>query len=308
MIDILLAVYNGENYLAEQIESILSQTESDWRLIINDDCSSDHSRDIARVYSEMYPGRIVSCQNEAPSGSAQANFVGMLSLAESDYVMFCDHDDVWKPDKIRLTLAAMHKMEQRFGEVPLLVHSDLEVVDRDLNPLHESFIAYQGLDPRCRTLNRLLVQNNVTGCTMMINRPLLELVRDVPASSMLMHDWWIALTAAAFGQIGFIERPLICYRQHGDNQLGAVNNRSLIGAARIVANRARTKKRVSVTYTQAAAFRAYYEDRLPAEALSCLDIYLTIPSRSKVGRIRTLVKHRYLKQNFLTAVGQLIYC
>lgn len=308
MIDILLAVYNGENYLAEQIESILSQTEHNWRLIIRDDCSTDHSRDIARVYSEMYPGRILSYKNDVPSGFAQANFAGLLSLAESDYVMFCDHDDVWRPEKVKLTLSAMHQMEQRYGDVPLLVHSDLEVVDRNLQTLHASFMAYQGLDPKCRSLNRLLVQNNITGCTMMINRPLLDLVRDVPASSMLMHDWWIALAAAAFGHIGYIERPLIRYRQHGDNQLGAVNNRSLRGAARIVMNRAKTKKRVSVTYTQAAKFRAYYEDSLPADARACLDTYLLIPSRSKLGRIWTLVKHRYLKQNFLTAVGQLIYC
>ena len=208
MIDILLAVYNGENYLAEQIESILSQTEPDWRLIISDDYSTDHSRDIARVYSEMYPDRIISYQNTEPSVSVQANFVKMLSLAESEYVMFCDHDNVWKPDKIKLTLAAMHKLEQHFGDIPLLVHSDLEVVDSDLKPLHASFLSYQKLDPRCRTLNRLLVQNNVTGCTVMINQPLLDLVKDVPPSSMLMYDWWIALTAAAFGQLGFIERPL----------------------------------------------------------------------------------------------------
>lgn len=308
MIDILMAVYNGEKYLSEQIESILSQNEGDWRLIICDDRSSDSSFAIAEEYARKYPEKILCYRNEEPSGSAQANFMGMLRSSEADYIMFSDHDDVWLPNKISLTLNKMKELEKKYSDAPLLVHGELEITDSSLNVLSRSFTKYQGLDPKLRSLGRLLVQNNVTGCTVMINRRLAELVRNVPAEKMLMHDWWIALAAAAFGEIGFVDEPVIKYRQHGGNQLGAVNNRSLRGALKIVFQRVNTKKRVSMTYVQAENFYEYYRDSLPTKPRECLELYLSIPKRKKLVRACMLIKNKFLKQNFMTAVGQIFFC
>lgn len=308
MIDILMAVYNGEKYLSQQIDSILAQSSRDWHLYICDDGSADRSYDIVLDYAQKYPEQITAQKNETPSGSACANFMGMLKKSEAEYVMFSDQDDFWLPDKVRLTFEKMKQMEQVYGDCPLLVHTEMEIVDSELNRISPSFTRFQRLDPKCNTLNRLLCQNNVTGCTVMINRSLADLVKDAPAGDMLMHDWWIALAAAAFGQIGFVDQPLNRYRQHGGNQLGAVNNGSFAGAARIVKERLRTKKRVSVTYRQAKLFAEYYEDRLFKEAKRILDIYTEIPLCNKVVRIYKLVRYRFLKQNFMAAVGQLIFC
>lgn len=308
MIDILMAVYNGEKYLGEQIASILAQSETDWRLIINDDCSRDRSYEIAEDYAEKYPDKIILHRSSTPTGSAQANFMSMLPLAQSEYIMFSDQDDFWERDKIKLTMGKMKELEKQYGDIPLLVHTELAIADESLNITHEKFTHFQGLDPKANTLNRLAAQNNVTGCTTMINRQLLDICKGADPKQMLMHDWWFAMAAAAFGKIGFVDVPTIRYRQHGGNQVGAVNNRSLSGAAKIVSERMKTKKRVSITYAQAQSFLDCYKNKLPPEAEKCLKIYTSIPSHKKPARIYLLLKHGYLKQNFLTAAGQLVFC
>ena len=308
MTDILMAVYNGEEFLSRQIESILAQTAGDWQLYICDDCSSDASFRIVSEYAEKYPQLITVCKNEKPTGSACANFMGMLKKSEADYVMFSDQDDFWHPDKIKLTFEKMKELETEYGSSPLLVHTELEIADRNLNVTAPSFTRFQGLDPSKKSLNRLLCQNNITGCTVMMNRTLADIVKDAPSDKMLMHDWWAGLAAAAFGQIGFVDRPTIKYRQHGGNQLGAVNNRSIKGAANIVKDRLRTKKRVSVTYKQAEHFYEHYRDLLDGKSRAVLEKYIDIPNHSKLVRAVRLMKNGFLKQNFMTAVGQIIFC
>lgn len=303
-----MAVYNGEKYLSQQIDSILAQSSRDWHLYICDDGSSDCSYDIVLDYAQKYPEQITAQKNETPSGSACANFMGMLKKSEAEYVMFSDQDDFWLPDKVRLTFEKMKQMEQVYGDYPLLVHTEMEIVDSELNRISSSFIRFQGLNPKCNTLNRLLCQNNVTGCTVMINRSLADLVKNAPAEDMLMHDWWIALTAAAFGQIGFVEKPLNRYCQHGNNSLGAVDNRSFKGVAKIVGERQRTKKRIDVTYTQAKYFYEHFKSRLDCKNRDILEIYIDIPSHFKITRVAKLVKHSFLKQNFMAAAGQLLFC
>ena len=308
MIDILMAVYNGEKYLAQQIDSILVQSEPGWHLYINDDCSSDASYDIAVKYAKERPEKITVSRNARPSGSACANFMGMLGRTDAEYAMFCDQDDVWLPHKIKLTLQKMKELEKSYGNTPMLVHTELSVTDSELNVTAPSFTRFQGLNPRYNSLNRLLCQNNVTGCTVMINRALIELVKNAPADNMLMHDWWLALAAAAFGHIGFVAEPLIKYRQHGNNQLGAVNNRSLKGIAHFIARSSEAKQRINATYRQAECFYSSYKAILPAESKAIVEAYMDIPSHSKLSRAARLIKHGFLKQNLMSAAGQLIFC
>lgn len=308
MIDILMAVYNGGEFLSEQIDSILAQSAGEWHLYICDDGSSDDSFRIASEYGEKYPDRINAMKNEKPTGSACANFMGMLKNSEADYVMFSDQDDFWHPHKIRLTIEKMKELEGKFPDSPLLVHTELEIADRALNVISPSFTRFQGLAPRCKSLNRLLCQNNITGCTLMMNRALADIIRDAPPEKMLMHDWWAGLAAAAFGHIGFVDKPTIKYRQHGGNQLGAVNNRSLAGAGRIIRDRQRTKDRINMTYRQAEGFYEYYRSMLSEDKRHILEKYIDIPKYSKPVRAARLIKYGFLKQNFMTAAGQLIFC
>ena len=228
-IAILLATYNGGEYLRPLLDSLWSQTEQDWQLLVSDDGSRDDTRQILAEYQRREPGRLRMLEHERPTGSSKDNFLYLTSFAgDYAYVMYCDQDDVWKPDKIEKTLRKMRETEAGDTAVPCLVHTDLAVVDGELNPLRDSFIRSSMLDPRRDRLCQLLIQNVVTGCTMMVNHALWQLAMlPADASKIVMHDMWLALLASARGRIGFLPEATILYRQHGGNVVGAKDVRSL---------------------------------------------------------------------------------
>ena len=145
-----------------------------------------------------------------------------MQAGTADYAMFCDQDDVWLPNKIGASYAAMKALERRCGrDRPLLVHCDLHLVDGALRDLHPSYRRYQNINPETsRKLNRALLQNVALGCSAMINRSLRTLAAPVPADAR-GHDWWTSLIAAALGEIEHLPDAHILYRQHGGNAVGA---------------------------------------------------------------------------------------
>src|SRR5690606_13737176 len=149
-------------------------------------------------------------------------FARLLGASTADYIMFCDQDDVWLPGKVTLTLAKMQELEAACGaETFLLVHTDLRIVDENLNLVADSGHRYQQIDPdRGNTLGRLLVQNIATGCTIMVNRALRDLALPIPGAA-LMHDHWLSLVSACFGKIAYLPEPTLLYRQHSGNKVGA---------------------------------------------------------------------------------------
>ena len=226
MIQILMAVYNNQPYLQEQLDSILSQEGPEFSLFIRDDYSTDGSLELLKEYQKKYPEKIrlfLSIKNEG----VKKNFSSLVQLANADYLMFSDGDDVWLPEKVKKTFEEMQHLENTYGKhLPLLIHTDLKVVDSSLNPKSDSFWYYSCLNPtHGNFLNRLLVSNVVTGCTLMINRRLLEKAKPFP-QEMIMHDWWLGLVATTFGRIGYLSDATILYRQHGKNVLGAESLRS----------------------------------------------------------------------------------
>lgn len=306
MVSILMAVYNGEKYLSQQIESILAQTFSQWKLIICDDCSSDNSFDIIRKYSEMYPDKIFARRNDAPTGSAQANFMSMLKFSDGEYTMFADQDDVWLPDKISLTLNEMRKIEQCEGNIPVLVHTDMTVVDAELNQISHSFMKYCRFNPNKRALNNLIVQNNISGCTMMINRQLLELVEETPPGDIMMHDWWLGLAASAFGKIDYIDKPTSLYRQHTANQLGAIRKTPRYYTNRIKdVFRRSTGTSTVTTLIQAENFLKHYNEKLSEENRRIVSAYAAFPNVNIFQRWRSLIKYKLWKQNWEGKIAQL---
>lgn len=216
MVEILMATYNGERYLSEQIESILNQSYKDWKLLVRDDGSKDRTLDILKLYKAKYPKKITLMEDKKGGLRAKENFLELLRQSKSDYIMFCDQDDVWLPNKIEVTLEKMKKVENG----PTLIHTDLKVVDKELNLISDSMWRYQKLSPERKEYNFLIVQNNITGCTMMINRELAKLsIGEFPNG--LMHDWIIGIVASLKGTIDYVEERTILYRQHGNNDVGA---------------------------------------------------------------------------------------
>jgi glycosyltransferase involved in cell wall biosynthesis len=223
-VSILLATRNGAPFVREQIESIRSQSVTDWTLVIRDDGSTDGTGDILRELAGS-DSRIVIVSDALGRLGAAGNFSMLATRALTGPpgpVLFADQDDVWFPVKIERTLAALRRAEAaRPARTPILVHSDLTVIDRQGRHRHDSFMRFQRIrHDGAQALRTLVVQNFVTGCTVMVNRPLLELAIPVPSGAM-MHDWWLALCAAACGSIEFIETPTMAYRRHGANAMTA---------------------------------------------------------------------------------------
>lgn len=307
MVTILLATYNGERYLEEQIESILQQTYADWELIIRDDCSSDDTAVIALKYVQQNPDKIRFVKRDFPSGSAKNNFFSMLKLAKSEYVMTCDQDDVWLPTKVEVTMSEMHRLEVEEGyNRPLLVHTDLEVVDYNLSVIAESMFKLQNLDNRRNKLNNLLVQNIVTGCTTKVNRALLDMVDEAPKEAM-MHDWWFALIACAFGKIGFVDQSTVLYRQHGSNEVGAKDTRSLCYNLKRLSETKQSMQVLQDTYLQAQAFLKIYGEMLLPQFLELVKEYSSIPSYGKIFRLQKINKYHFWKAGFARKCGQVLF-
>lgn len=224
-VDVLLATYNGAKFLPAQLDSLLAQTHQDFHLLVSDDGSSDDTLEILHRYRSRFAGRMSILTYPGAGAGVIRNFEHLmkasLERAEAGLVAFCDQDDVWLPHKLQVLVTEMHRMQRRSGflQEPCMVHSDLAVVDDGLATIHPSFASHQRFDPaRCSTTT-LLSMNQVTGCAMMINRALLELALPLPAAAV-MHDWWCALLGSG-GRCFFVDEPLVLYRQHGGNQLGA---------------------------------------------------------------------------------------
>lgn len=279
-VDILMATYNGECFVREQIESIQKQTYTNWHLIISDDLSSDET---PAVLDELAgkDSRIVVLPNKERWGSAKANFGHLIRSSEASYMMLCDQDDCWLPSKIEESLSAIKLLEDEHGShVPLLVFCDMKVVDGNLSILHESFEASSNFDPTRLSLRHLIAQNVAAGCCMLFNRATAELFLEAEDSEpMDMHDWWLMLVASAFGHIGYINEPLSLYRQHGSNEVGA-NDYSPSSRMK---NQDFMLMEFLKTTKQADAFTETYAGRLSGRDLEALRCYSSIGRDKSFG-------------------------
>ncbi len=301
MVTILLAVYNGEKYLKAQIESILSQSFEDFKIIIRDDGSTDQSVDIINYYCNEYPNKIF-CISGAPTGSAKLNFAELLDNCDADYIMFCDQDDVWLPTKIEKTLAAM-QLAENGGKTPVLVHSDLKVVDQKLCEIAPSFFEFQKLFQNDITLPKLLVQNYVTGCTVMINRALRQKCGRIPPDC-IMHDWWLALIATLFGKLICINESTMLYRQHSDNQVGAKAAYGIAFIKRKLATLDKVRENYNATYAQAEGLLKYFGATLDKAQRETLQAYCKIKNMNKFQKIQAVRKYGFKKGTRLRIIGQ----
>ena len=216
-VTILMSTYNGEQFLADQIKSIQDQTYRDWQLLIRDDGSEDKTPAIIEDFCAQDSRLVFINQDSRNNLGVIKSFHSLLQYQDSDFYFFSDQDDVWLPDKLALQLEEAAKYD---NQQPLLVYTDLKVVDQELNVVHESMIRTQS-DHANTELIQELTENTVTGGVSMINRALAELWTGQEEHDLLMHDWYLALLAAAFGNLVYIDQPGELYRQHANNVLGA---------------------------------------------------------------------------------------
>ena len=185
-VTILMSTYNGENFLAEQIESIQQQTYTDWTLLIRDDGSKDKTREIIKRFA-LEDDRITFINPDRTENlGVIKSFFTLLKYQESDYYLFSDQDDTWLPEKLSLQLEEANHYP---SDKPLLVYTDLKVVNQDLEVLHESMIRTQS-DHANTKLVQEMTENTVTGGVSLINHALAELWTGEEPNELLMHDWY----------------------------------------------------------------------------------------------------------------------
>ncbi len=227
-IAILLATYNGAKYIREQLESLFQQSCNEFHLYVRDDGSSDDTMKIVGQFREMYPDRVTILKDSQKHRGAAKSFMYLLENVDSEYYMFCDQDDIWLPEKIEKTFARMKEIEAenvRKGtaakKIPILVATDLGVVDEQLNLISPSFNKDLKIDVFRKHPELICVRHVVTGCTMMFNRAAKQ--ASLPMSPRAtMHDEWVALCVHfKGGVISIIDDSPILYRQHTSNTLGA---------------------------------------------------------------------------------------
>lgn len=201
MISVCMTTFNGERYLSEQIESVLSQLAVDDELIIADDCSNDGTLALVKAWPD---DRIRLLLGEQQLGVV-ANFERALAVAQGDIVFLCDQDDVWLPNKRRVFVEALRTVD--------LAVSDCCVTDEELKIRTASFFALRGSRPG---ILRNLWRNSYLGCCMAFRRELLRRGLPFPAE-IPMHDTWLGLIANATGCVRFIPESTLLYRRHGGN-------------------------------------------------------------------------------------------
>lgn len=293
-VNILMATYNGEKFLAQQIESIQKQTFKEWNLLIRDDGSSDKTCDIIRNFTAKDSRIRFINENEHHNLGVIKSFFTLVNYEVADFYFFSDQDDVWLPEKLSVSLeAAKHKA----SDVLLLVYTDLKVVNQELNILQDSMIRAQSHHANT-TLLPELTENTVTGGTMMINHALAE--KWFTPNDILMHDWFLALLAASLGEIIYLDLPTQLYRQHDNNVLGArtMDKRFKILREGPKSIFTRYWKLIHDSQKQASLIVDKYGDIMTANDLELIKCFIKIDKQPFMTRLRWLWKYGYSKNQF----------
>lgn len=293
-VNILMATYNGEKFLAQQIESIQKQTFKEWNLLIRDDGSSDKTCDIIRNFTAKDSRIRFINENEHHNLGVIKSFFTLVNYEVADFYFFSDQDDVWLPEKLSVSLeAAKHKA----SDVPLLVYTDLKVVNQELNILQDSMIRAQSHHANT-TLLPELTENTVTGGTMMINHALAE--KWFTPNDILMHDWFLALLAASLGEIIYLDLPSQLYRQHDNNVLGArtMDKRFKILREGPKSIFTRYWKLIHDSQKQASLIVDKYGDIMTVTDLELIKCFIKIDKQPFMTRLRWLWKYGYSKNQF----------
>lgn len=258
---VLMSTYNGEKYLKEQIESLKNQQQVELEILVRDDGSTDTTKDILEEYSKdgiltWYDG-----SNLRPARS----FMELLFKApEAEFYAFCDQDDFWMPDKLKI---AVSKMKNISKETPVLYYGRPRLVDKNL-VLQENLNNRKPAIYATNFASRLIVRNAI-GCTFVMNKTLVKEVKKYVPEFIEMHDIWVyQICSAINGKFLYDEDVHILYRQHDNNVIGAMNNRKRRWSNRI--KRFNEKN----CYRSMTAIQIYktFKDRLSKDAIKDVEL------------------------------------
>ncbi|VDR25999.1 putative glycosyl transferase [Raoultella terrigena] len=300
-LDVILASYNGERYIKDQILSVLTCFEHvhnmECRILISDDSSLDNTVSVLQEICN-HDSRVQLLDSDK-KGGVKFNFHHLMLNTDADYIFFSDQDDYWLPEKINLFLNKMMESESE-NPGPVLVHSDLCVTDENLSPVNVSMFNYQNLN-KTPSFTELLISNSVTGCVMACNKELIDSVKHGKIEESIMHDWYVALYASAFGRIEFIDHSMILYRQHSNNQVGAkaFTLKKLISSDGYKNQIKNARDSVYKTKAQAQLFYDDFGLLLNVSDKNILEKFISTFDGSFLGRLNLFLNKKIRKKGFL---------
>tara|TARA_Y200000002_G_scaffold280461_1_gene234598 strand:- start:112 stop:957 length:846 start_codon:yes stop_codon:yes gene_type:complete len=254
-VQILLATYNGEKFLREQLDSIINQEYKLWQLLIHDDGSFDNTISILNEYQNNYPQKIRLLYDQKIFSSASKNFFHLIEnrSKEANLYCLCDQDDIWHKTKLKNIIERYNSKEDK---TPTLIHSDLSLINAKGKLLEKSHNKLINNQKNFIAKNSALYYNPVPGCAMTINSALADNISY--SKYMVMHDWWILLSAVYTNtNMIYIKFPLVKYRQHSENVSGYKKINILILVLRLFFKIPTYIKNVKKSYYQSKEF--YYQ-------------------------------------------------
>jgi glycosyltransferase involved in cell wall biosynthesis len=209
-IDILMATYNGAMYIDNQILSLLGQTHKNWRLIIHDDGSNDETIAIVQKYKSI-DSRITLIDDGIIAGGASKNFLHLLSFSNNELIVFCDQDDIWFENKLETLLNAYQNSEKK--DKPLAIFCNGYTYDPNYGILGDKMVVVSPENLK----EQLFLNTGIHGCCLLFNKKLLNELQPLP-EYVAMHDHLITLGAITFGELIYVNKPLMLYRQNHINK------------------------------------------------------------------------------------------
>ena len=226
-IDIVMATYNGEKFISEQIQSIQSQSYKNWNLLISDDASKDNTVKIIKEIQNK--DERVKLVNFDKQGGIIENFNKALSFSDANYIFLADQDDIWMENRLQIMLDNFKKLEEKNPNKSILMFTDLQLVDSNKSIIANSFYEYNNLNPYTNMQpNMLIWRSTVYGCSTLFNKKLLQQSFPIPNYAS-MHDQWLALKASMDDGLFYFDYISLKYRQHSNNAVGGAGNNNLVG-------------------------------------------------------------------------------
>lgn len=290
-VQVLLSAYNGEQYISEQIQSILNQTHAAVSILIRDDGSTDKTMELLDQWVTTHPDKIKLIKGT--NVGVVSSFFELLRAAdaEADYYSFCDQDDVWLDHKVEHAIARLDS--SIYTEVPAMVFTSTYLTDDELNRKG----AWPKPPAQEPSFFNALYENIAIGATITMNRSARKLFinsQSVDSQKVLMHDWWFYLLVSAFGTVIYDNKPSMLYRQHNNNVVGGSN--SIVGKLKSKWASFKRHTGKDLLHKQASEFDRIYGSRLTGEQKEQLDLFLATRTRF-MDRLRYARKSKLYRQS-----------
>ena len=283
-LEVVLATFNGDLFLEEQLQSLWRQELRPDQLIVFDDGSTDSTSNILEQWQQRHPAWIKRLPPASERLGPTAAFNRLLQQSSAPYIALCDQDDVWHPERLATGLNILKQVEAShpFGsQQPLLLHSDAELINSEGRPLNRTLWQWHHYGGELPGLIELAQHNSVTGCTIILNRALLQQALPITGDAVF-HDHWLALVARHKGKILSCSRPLLAHRRHRHNSSG--KHPHWRGNAGLALRRWQAK------HQQWKCFCARY--RLPAQKSLC---WWPRAAINPIMRINSLSRAKYMR-------------